>query len=191
MHSPFFIKHGGENRNMQTIITSEAQFNELMGKKAKGFVTQITKNAKKLLKENVQNNFYSKPYTSFIKKPIKNHTYQRTGDLYDSISENQTANFEDYFSNEVYFDQEYFNNNMKPKNKDTLGTYYNVHNTPTPSEIIEENWIEDGSDGGLYPRKGAHFIRDTMQMLEDRIGSQEFNYELENYFGAISVTRYK
>ena len=176
-------------------ISNEEELAKLMTKRAKGFVTEITKYAYSQLKKNIKEDLYAKDAMSFMKNPTKTINYKRSNGIYSSVSMNKTQNMGDSFENDVYFSEDVLYSLKSPKSVKKgdrhLGTYMDIHNNFVGDELIESMWVDEGTDDGLKPRYGADYTQHTIDDINSLIEGSQIEYEIGKSFNGISVERFK
>lgn len=167
-------------------ILTEEKLEKLLLKKTKGFVSELTRVTVRLLKENTASYLYGQNHVQTKKK-----TYKNTKGVLASITSESTQNTGESFYNRVYFDVDVMEGYASKKTHSSLGTYTDVHGNFVGDELIEDLWLEDGTDGGLVPRSGADMIKITMEQINDWLASSDVDFYFESELGDIIIERFK
>lgn len=171
---------------MSRQILTEAELQKLLLKKTKGFVSELTKVTQRLLKENTSSYLYGQNHVQTKKK-----TYKNTKGILASITSEKTENTGESFYNRVYFDVDVLEGYASKKNHESLGTYTDVRGNFVGDEMIEDLWLEDGTDGGLVPRSGADMIKITIEEINQWLNSSDVDFYFESELGDIVIERFK
>lgn len=104
-------------------------------------------------------------YHSYI--PQGDYSYDRTYELMDSVS---VGNFKLGYK---YATFEIFMDTSKINPYETSGTDWNQHADVDGDDMSEyiPMWIEEGTEGGLWERKGAHYMQDSFVQLSNELPS--------------------
>lgn len=173
-------------------ILSDAQLMKILEKKCKGTVTELTKIAYKLMKENTKSDLYGKDH---LIKPTKKKTYKNTGAFLSAISMEKTLNTGESFFNRVYIDEDVLYNNRYNKGgkqgERYLGAYTDCHKRFVGDELIQEMWLEDGTSSGLLPRNGAGMMEHTISDIEEFIDGTDIEFDIHKELGDVIIEKFK
>lgn len=157
-------------------VSSQKQLeNAIIKPTAKGVVNGLANATGKKLIQNIQENVYDS---------YEPNSYQRTGQFINAvrISKMKTTSGVDKVEASVYIDSRA----IKPyvtNDKSEWNQHADVNGTPFTTPLIDV--LENGTYSGLFKRKGAHFIEDTMNWL-DVNGAKEVTNISSQYY---NITR--
>lgn len=182
-------------------VFTEKQLIALLNKGAKGTVTAIAERTKKVMQEYTKKNLYDVPKLT-IGNVSPGEYYTRSWNLFYSIDKEDTEADGDEFFNEVGYQEHYlYEHQAPPEFRVTkrgnlhmvkFGRYTDYRSDYVGDEMLENDWLEEGTEGGLAPREGTHVVRDTMNILTQYFASNGVQADLEaNFGGGITVTREK
>lgn len=180
-------------------VFTEKQLMSLLEKGAKGTVTTVANKASSVMKEFTIKNLYNVPKLT-LTNARPGQYYTRSRYLLGSIDIDRTEAEEDMWYSDVGFNESYLRENATlPEYKITkkgtkkivkFGRYTDIWGDYVGDDMLADGYIEDGLDGGLAPRRGAHIIRDTMTFLDDYFSSNGIIVDMEQNFGyGITITR--
>lgn len=178
-------------------ITSESAMKKILEKGAKGFITSISKKTVEYMKYYTKANLYDRDLVG-----TKRHYYNSSGYLYGSIQATKTEYSGDSFYSEVGFNNEYLmQHSSKPKfkkkrrGKKTLvefGRYTDIYGNYVGDEMIEEEWIEDGTQKpSIVPRRGAYIMEDVINSVENDFNVSNVETTLSKEIGRVVIERIK
>lgn len=172
------------------VTVTEKQLQDLLERKTKGFVTQVTKIAEKTLKQNIETNLYGEKHTNTKSNAYRN--VYRDHNFKKSVSREPTTRSGGGYTGEVIFDQSVLQQASEPKTGDYLGRYTDFFGNYVGDELISNGWLEDGTVNEARPnlsRTGAGFIEKTIDDLEDFIIQNELEAYFEGDFDGIRVVK--
>lgn len=167
-------------------ILTETELKRLLSKKTKGFVSELTRVTAKLLLQNTKKYLYGQNHVQTKKK-----TYKNTKGIISSITYDGTENTGESFYNRVYFDVDVLEGYASKKTRYSLGTYTDVRGNFVGDDLIEDLWLEDGTDGGLVPRSGADMIKITMDEINQWLASSNVDFYFESELGDVIIEKFK
>lgn len=197
-----FLSAGGDFMTKITTtgrVFTEKQLTDLLKKGARGTVTTVAQKAASTLKKYTQKNLYDVPKLTNT-SAFSGEYYHRSRYLLGSIETDRTEAEDDMFFNEVGFSEERLREHAEPPSyretkKGTFkvsafGRYTDLWGDFVGDDMLDMEWLEEGTEGGKAPRKGAHMIADTLNFLDDYFSSNGIIADMEQNFGrGITITR--
>ena len=167
-------------------ILTESELKKLLSKKTKGFVSELTRVTARLLNQNTRLYLYGQNHVN-----TKKRTYKNTKGIISSITYDATENTGESFYNRVYFDVDVLEGYASKKTRDSLGTYTDVRGNFVGDDLIEDLWLEDGTDSGLVPRSGANMIKITMEEINQWLSRTNVDYYFASELGDVVIEKFK
>ncbi|HDX9663345.1 TPA: hypothetical protein ROX91_002044 [Bacillus cereus] len=121
---------------------------------------QIADMCNKVVKEMVQKRIYD----AYI--PSGEYAYERTDELKNSVTIGNFKLGTKYATFEIYMDSEKISPN------ETGEDYWNQHADVDYEQDVSEyipQWVEEGTSGSLWDRKGAHYMEQSAISLDNSL----------------------
>lgn len=123
----------------------------------------IQKNVKQSAEKDLNRIVYDTIKEFLLLKIYSNHpsSYERTYEVLNSLTIGKTKETGSGIECEIYFDTD------KIHAVETEGDTWNQHMSFDGTDYSEKVvWVlEDGTDGGKYPREPGHFVKDSYEKL--------------------------
>lgn len=157
----------------KTVSALQGQLKQDLMDSVRNRIAQICMNV-------VRDSLMDRVYFNYV--PQGETAYDRTYELLDSVTVSEPVIGSKYMYFEIYMDTSKINPYV------TEDDEWNQHASVDPMDVSEmiPLWIEEGTDGGLWDREGAHYMEHSAMRLDGTL-HQAFARELRNQGWKVTV----
>lgn len=143
-------------------MTRHNTISSLQGQLKSDILSEINNTLMEVCIETVEKYLERNVYSAYT--PSGEFAYDRTMDLYNSVTVDNVKVGYKYATFEVYMDAEKINSNVTDSPFE-----WNQHASVDPVDVSEyiPLWVEEGTSGSLWDRDGAYYMHDSYMELSD------------------------